>query len=79
MGVVVWAGFVRTAFGNGLGPFHHQGAADAVFSGIIAGPAGRAGVYRVFAFGVVGAAVENSEAAASFHYLSFFADRAYYS
>ena len=69
MRVVVGAGFVGTAFRDGFGAFHHERVAEWAY---------RSGGFCfdcVFAFGVVGAAVKYSEAAAPAYHLACLADR----
>ena len=64
MRIVVRAVFVRAAFGDGLGAFHHEGAAH--------GTNGSGGFCfdGVFACRVVGAAVEDPESAAPFNHFA---------
>ena len=70
MGIVIRAGFYRTAFGNSFCAFHHQSAAGG------AKVAGRLGLGDIFAFRIVGTAVEKAKAAAALGHQTGFTQRA---
>lgn len=75
MRVVIGAGFVRTAFGDGFRPLHHKRSADsAVNFFILADIAGRFCFYGIFAFRIIGTAVKKPEPSSSFRHHSVFAD-----
>ena len=67
MRIVIRTGFTTAAFGNSLGAFHHQFAAHWAES------TRRFGLDRVLAVRIIGAAIEDPEAATAFHHFSIFA------
>lgn len=80
MRVVIRAELVAAALGNGFGAFHHQGAAGLsvfVIANEIADAAGRFGFDGMFALGIIGTAVKNTETTFSFRHFSILAKRAF--
>ena len=73
VGAMIGAGFVRAAFGDGLGTFHHECAArgaTAVCAFELADIAGWFCFDGIFACRVCIAAVEDAKASLAFHHLT---------
>jgi len=72
--VVIGAGAIAAAFGNRFRALHHEGAAGFAVTDKGAFFAGRARLDRMLAVGIVGTAVEGTEATALFDHFSLPAD-----
>lgn len=76
MWIVVGAGSVAAAFGDGFGAFHHEGAAGFAIAYIVTGSPGWTRFDGVFAVRVIGTTIEWTKSTALLYHFSFAADGA---